>query len=195
MATIRTLKPNVSRSQAVEQFTGGALGFAREFVSGPLRSVADFYIPFLVFDVCITNRGEQQKQIWGIDAVNGSLDPYHFGQVPGTEDSLTRETRNCLLPTLPLHQAEQSLITKVQRLLFTSGFFRVWNLAIRVTPIPGEIYIPYWAGFRGHGLSASIAVLDAVRRQPEGARVRRLLEDWLTAGTCLDAPAALPANS
>ncbi len=134
MATIRTLKPNVSRSQAVEQFTGGALGFAREFVSGPLRSVADFYIPFLVFDVCITNRGEQQKQIWGIDAVNGSLDPYHFGQVPGTEDSLTRE-------------------------------------------------------------SASIAVLDAVRRQPEWARVRRLLEDWLTAGTCLDAPAALPANS
>jgi hypothetical protein len=25
-------------------------------------------------------------------------------------------------------------------------------------------------------------VIDAVRRQPEGARVRRLLQEWLTSG-------------
>jgi hypothetical protein len=195
MATIRSLKPNVGRDEAIAHFTGGTLGFAREFWSGPLRSVAEFYIPFLTYEVSIANRGQQQKQLMGIDAVNGSLDPYHFEQLPGPDDTVSLDTRNCLRCALPADQAEKQLVTKVQRVLFTTGFFRMHNLAVRVCPLPGEIYVPYWVGFRGRGVSASFAVLDAVRRQPEGSRVRHMLQDWLIANTSTASASALPDNS
>jgi len=47
-------------------------------------------------------------------------------------------------------------------------------------PIAGEIYIPYWVGFRGRGAQARFVVMDAVRRRIEGAKVRNLLQTWLT---------------
>jgi hypothetical protein len=195
MASICSLRPNVSRSEAVEQFSCGMLGFVRELTSGPLRSVADFYIPFLIFQVHIANRGERQQQIWGIDGVNGSLDPYHFEQMPGPDELIYVKTRNCPPVGLTLDRAKELMVTKVQRLLFTTGFFRIRNLAISVTPVPGEIYVPYWVGFRGHGPSARFAVVDAVRRQAEGSRVRHLLQDWLTAGAGPVSEAALPFTS
>jgi len=79
------------------------------------------------------------------------------------------------------------------RLLFTRGFFRIRNLAISVNPVPGEIHIPYWVGFRGRGSSANFAVIDAVRRQPEGARVRRMLEEWLSTNTDPSTMTPLPS--
>ncbi len=54
------------------------------------------------------------------------------------------------------------------------------NLQINAEPVAGEIYIPYWVGFRGRGIRARLAVIDAVRRKPEGAKVRQLLQAWLT---------------
>ena len=50
----------------------------RSLRSGPLRSVADFYIPFRVFEVEINNAGKKDRRILGLDSVTGSLDPYYF---------------------------------------------------------------------------------------------------------------------
>jgi RimJ/RimL family protein N-acetyltransferase len=44
-------------------------GRLRELWSGPLRSVADFYIPFRIFDVEINNAGKKDRRIFGLDAV------------------------------------------------------------------------------------------------------------------------------
>ena len=49
MARIRSLRPNVTREEAMEQFSSGVLDFLRETAFGPLRSVAEFYIPFQLF--------------------------------------------------------------------------------------------------------------------------------------------------
>ena len=46
MARIRSLRPNVTREEATAHFSSGMLDFLRETTFGPLRSVADFYIPF-----------------------------------------------------------------------------------------------------------------------------------------------------
>ena len=73
------------------------------------------------------------------------------------------------------------LTTKVQRLLFVSGFFRLRDLEISAELVPGELCVPYWVGFWGRGARARFAVIDGVRRQVEGARVRGLLKTWLTA--------------
>ena len=179
MTRIQTLRPNVTREEAIRQFTGGLSGRLRGLSSGPLRSVADFYIPFRIFQVDIANAGKNDRKILGIDMVTGSLDPYYFEHLSLTENLRDIESRNRLSSNLDLDQLEKIAVTKVQRVLFTRGFFRVRNLSISLNPGSKEIHIPYWVGFRGRNDSVSFEVIDAVRRQPEGARVRRLLQDWL----------------
>ncbi len=195
MPSIRSLRLNVSREEALRHFSpGGISGSWRNITAGPLRAVADFYIPFQLFRVEISNAGQQQEQLLGIDAVSGTLDPYRFEHLPEPEETIFLETRNCLQPLLDAERARQLAITKVQRVLFTTGFFRMRNLTITAYPVPGELYVPYWVGFRGQGANARFSVLDAVRRQSEGARVRRLLHDWLTSGVSPADPSALPLN-
>lgn len=180
MARIRSLRANVTREEAAEQFSSGMLDFLRETAFGPLRSVADFYIPFRLFQVEIRNGGKSDRRIFGLDAVNGSLDLYHFEQLPAEREVAYLETRNCSDALLGDAEANKIVIAKVQRLLFSTGFFRVRNLQITAEPVAGEIYVPYWVGFRGRGMRARLAVIDAVRRRPEGAKVRDLLRAWLT---------------
>ena len=180
MARIRSLRPNVTREEATEHFSSGMLYFLRDSTFGPLRSVADFYIPFRLFQIEILNGGKPDLRVFGLDAVNGSLDLYHFEQLPGEREVLYLETRNCSEPLLGAAEAEKIVIVKVQRLLFTTGFFRVRDLHISAAPLVGEIYVPYWVGFRGRGVRARLAVIDAVRRRPEGAKVRHLLRAWLS---------------
>src|SRR5712692_6748121 len=180
MARIRSLRPNVTREEATEHFSSGLLDILRTTASGPLKSVADFYIPFQLFQVEILNGGKRDLRVFGLDAVNGSLDLYHFEQLPGERELTYLETRNCSEALLGEVEANRIVIAKVQRVLFSTGFFRVRNLQITAEPVAGEIYVPYWVGFRGRGIRARLAVIDAVRRKPEGAKVRQLLQAWLT---------------
>ena len=180
MPRIRSLKANLSREEALQHFSGGLGARLRETAFGPLRSVADFYIPFRLFRVEIVNRGKHEQRIFALDAVNGSLDPYQLDQFPGERDIVQLETRNCAEPLLDEAEARRIIVTRVQRLLFSTGFFRVRDLRITAEPVPGEIYIPYWVGFRGRGARPRLAILDAVRGQPEGAKVKQLLQAWLT---------------
>jgi len=180
MARIRSLRPNATREEATEQFSSGLGDILRTTAFGPLKSVADFYIPFRLFQVEIFNRGKRDQRVFGLDAVNGSLDLYHFEQLPDQGEVIYLETRNCSEPLLDEAEAKKIVAAKVQRLLFSTGFFRVRNLRISAEPVAGEIYIPYWVGFRGRGARARFAVMDAVRRKMEGAKVRHLLQAWLT---------------
>ena len=42
------------------------------------------------------------------------------------------------------------------------------------------LFRSYWLGFFGRRESASLVVMDAVRRQMEGVKLRRLVEQWIT---------------
>jgi len=84
MARIRSLIPKVTRNEAIEQFSpGGILSQFREVAFGPLRSLAEFYIPFRLYRVRIVNRGREEQRVFGLDAVTGSLDLYQFQELPG----------------------------------------------------------------------------------------------------------------
>jgi hypothetical protein len=180
MARIRSLRPNVTREEATEHFSSGLMDILHTTSSGPLKSVADFYIPFQLYQVEILNGDKRDERLFGLDAVNGSLDLYHFEVLPGEHELTYLETRNCSEPLLDEAVAKKLVVAKVQRLLFSTGFFRIRNLHISPDPVAGAIYIPYWVGFRGRGARASFVVMDAVRRRMEGAKVRHLLEAWLT---------------
>ena len=180
MARIRSLRPNVTREEATEQFSSGLMDILHTTASGPLKSVADFYVPFQLFQVEILNRGKRDLRLFGQDVVNGSLDLYQFEQLPGEREVVYLETRNCSEPLLDEAEARKIVTAQVQRLLFSTGFFRMRNLTISAEPVAGEIYIPYWVGFRGRGMRVHFVVMDAVRRKMEGAKVRHLLQAWLT---------------
>ena len=154
---------------------------------GPVRSLAELYIPYRLFQVKIQSAGREQNQTLALDAVRGILDLYQLPASTADDQFLSVQTRNVLPAGLDAAQAEEQLIAKVRRMIFTRGFFRVRDLKIEATPLPGEICVPYWVCFRGSNDRVHVAVLDAVRRRPEGAKVRRLVEEWLRsdAGTSI----------
>jgi hypothetical protein len=180
MNRIQCLRPNVTREEAVAQFCPrGPVGWAQRLGLGSLRCLADFYVPFELFQVEIWNGRQHSIEVLGLDAVAGSLDPYRFQQAPGTSSLMSVETRNCPPVCLSSQRAGELLVNKLRRVLFSSGFFRIRDLRIMASPLREQVYVPYWVAFRGHGTRAHISVIDAVRRTLEGAKVRHLLRTWL----------------
>jgi len=180
MLPVRSLKPNVTREEAVEHFSHGTMSLVRETMYGPLCSVAQCFVPFQLFRVEIRNAGRREQHIFGLDAVIGSLDLYRFEQLPGESEVVCVETRNHVPAALDEENGKDLVLAKVRRFLFSTGFFRIRDLHLSAEAIPGELYVPYWVGFRGRGTSARLFVMDAVRRRMEGAKVRHLLRNWLT---------------
>jgi hypothetical protein len=179
MTHIRCLKPNVTREEAIRHFSNGMVNGVAKWIRGPVRSLAELYIPYRLFQVKIRSAGREQNQTFALDAVLGVLDLYQLPAPTADDQFLTLQTRNVLPVGLDAAQAEERLIEKVRRMIFTHGFFRVRDLKIEAIPLSGEICVPYWVCFRGSSERVHLAVLDAVRRRPEGAKVRRLVEAWL----------------
>ncbi len=177
MATIRSLKPNVTREDALRHFTGTFQ--VSNWFHGPVRSIADLYIPFQLFEVRVNNRGREESHIFGIDAAQGVLDPYEFQAPPAPADLISMETRNVLPASLDRAEAKARLLAQVRRLVFARGFFRLRDVQFDAVEIPGQICVPYWVCFRGADGQVRVSVLDAVRRRAEGAKVRHLIEEWL----------------
>lgn len=182
MRAIYSLKPNLSRPEAVERLApAGLRGRLGICWRGPLRSVAEVYIPFRLFEVEITNAGKHDRRLLALDSVAGTLDLYAFDTVSAAQQTVPVETRNCPPPQLEDRRACELLAERVRRIIFQTGFFRVRDLVIEVRPLPVEFHVPYWVGFYGRGERARVAVLDAVRCSPEGAKARALVSDWLAA--------------
>jgi hypothetical protein len=179
MPTIHTLRPNVSREEAILHFSGGLPGWLRRTTLGPLRLLADVYIPFHLFRIDISNRGRAETRFLGVEAVTGSLDPYQFERIPDSAAAVLIDTHNSLEPRLNEKRAAQLSIEKTRRLLFDRGFFRMRDLQITATYTSETLYVPYWVGFHGSSSRARLSVIDAIRRRIEGIKVRTLLQDWL----------------
>ena len=175
---ILSLRPNVTREQALARLEGGALG---RLVGRPLRSIAEVYVPFHLYRVEVHNRARSWTSWFALDAVTGSLDPYQFERPPAAADLIEVETRNRPEPTLPESEVARLLRDKLRRVVFQTGFFRVRGLRFDVRRVPPDLHVPYWLGFYGAGEAARLRVLDGVRRRVEGGKARALFEGWLAA--------------
>ena len=181
MTRIHTLKPNVTREEAIQQFSPqGPLSLLRNSVFGPLRSVAELYIPFRLFTVEIVNRGFPEQRVVALDLVNGTLDLYQFEKTPAEHEIICLETRNCPAVQIADDAAAELAVARLRRIFYTKGFFRLRDLRISAVPIGEILYMPYWIAFRGSDARARVTVIDAVRRRIEGAKMRRLVEEWLS---------------
>lgn len=144
---------------------------------GKLRSLANAYVPFQVFRVQIQNGGRSENRFFGIDAVSGTLDLYSFAGEPERLEQL--QTRSVLPARLSSQELEPLLRTKVQRVLFQTGFFKLRGFDLQVVP-ESMVHVPYWVALYGAEDNLQMRVMDAVRRQIEGAKVRRLMHQWLS---------------
>ncbi len=177
--SIYSLRPNVTRDEAVCHFAGrGLRKLGRRLWRGPLHSTADIYLPFAIFRARIDTGRNQQTSIFGVDLVRGDFDLYEFESEPG--DSLVQvETRNSAPPLLSENEAREALVAQVRRLVFSRGFFRLQQLQISAEALRLDVHVPYWLGVWRHGDFADFALLDAVRRRTEGAKVRAFVREWL----------------
>ncbi|HEX2712171.1 MAG TPA: hypothetical protein VHM88_08115 [Candidatus Acidoferrales bacterium] len=181
MVAIHSLKPYVSLAEAIKVFRArGIAGVLGRFRTGPLRSVADVYVPFHLYQVQISIGGRSRTRWLALDAVTGTLDPYEFERPPAFSELVAIKTRNCLRLALEEAQARDLLCAKLRHLIFQTGFFRLRNLQIHPQPLPLELHVPYWIGFYGAGESARLRVLDALRGCFEGGKARAFFEAWLT---------------
>jgi len=179
---IRSLKANVSQEEAVRTLRGGGLfRLLRRLGSGPLRRIADVYVPFRLYRVRYKMNKEIAQRIFAMDAVDGSLDLFEF-RMPPTEAELNElQTRNCLQSSLTEEESQRMLREKILRLVFQQGFFRLRETSLEIEVLAGEIHLPYWLGFYGPSDALRCRVLDAVRRRVEGAKASTFFEQWLVA--------------
>jgi hypothetical protein len=180
--TIRSLRPNVTREEAIQAFTAsGPASLFWKLRSGSLQRIADAYIPFRIYRVRFPAAGAQRTHLFALDAVDGSLDLFEFPAPPGDAETVTVSTRNHPPPALSEPRSLVLLRDKVLRVIFQQGFFKLRNVKLEIEQLPGEIHLPYWLGFYGTQEDLRCRVLDAVRRRIEGARASALFEQWLAA--------------
>src|SRR5947209_5911732 len=123
---IQSLKPNVTQQEALRTFSGAGLSTLYWRVrSGPLRRIADVYVPYWLYRVQYNLGRAAHSTLFAIDAVNGSLDLFTFPSVPAAADLVSVQTRNCVAPSLSQTNAEAMLRQKVLRVIFQQGFFKV----------------------------------------------------------------------
>ncbi|HXM93162.1 MAG TPA: hypothetical protein VOA64_02735 [Candidatus Dormibacteraeota bacterium] len=182
MAAIRTVRPNVTRAEAVGEFSSrGISSLYWRMRSGPLQRIADAYVPFWFYRVRYEMIKATYTRLFALDAVDGSLDLFEFPRIPDEQQLLAMETRNHLKPALLPQPAENLLREKVLRIVFQQGFFKLRDARLEIMREPVELHLPYWLGFYGGAGIVRCRVMDAVRRRIEGAKASAFFEEWLTA--------------
>ncbi|MGA2810075.1 MAG: hypothetical protein ABSG16_01655 [Candidatus Acidiferrum sp.] len=178
---VLTLRPNVTRPEAIRAFSEGPSARLWRTRSGALRRVAEAYVPYWGYRVEYNMAGVRHMRFFALDAVTGSLDLFEFPKLPAGEQLAAVQTRNHLTAALTPERADELLREKVLRVIFLQGFFKLRGTRIAVTREAQEFHIPYWLGFYGNADSARCRVLDAVRRRIEGGKAAAFFEHWLAA--------------
>src|SRR5215468_4748809 len=173
---IHSLKREMSYEKALRKLSApDPLSGVRRWIGGPLRGVAEIYIPYRLYKVTIEDRRFRSVHHYAVDAATGTLDPYEFATPPSPHALVEVETHNLHPARLDEAQTQKLVTEKVRRLSYSQGFFRIINPEIKAERIEPEFYIPYWVGFYGDEQNLSLTVLNAVRQTVEGSKARRLV--------------------
>ncbi len=136
-------------------------------------------MPFRLFRVHIHTGNGSQSEVLALDAVTGNFDLYAFPSMLSNGELVNVITRNCPPASIGANEAVQLMTERVRRMAYSGGFFRLRRLEISVEPAGLDFHVPYWVAFSGWGEQAHLAVMDAVRRRMEGAKVREAIKAWV----------------
>jgi hypothetical protein len=151
----------------------------RRWMTGKLLGVGEMYIPYRVYRVAVEDRRVRSARLLAVDAVSSTLDPFEFAEPPAEDRCVDIETRNHLPARLSESETQTAALSKVRRLLFSSGFFRLAKPVISAEVIVSDFHIPYWAGFYGEEKNIRVVLLDAIRGTIEGGKATHSVRAWL----------------
>ncbi len=186
-ARISVYAPGLHREQVAARLDDkslfGLFRLIRHSWIGPLRSIADVYVPFLLYRVRVENGGNQRAHLIAVDCVDGTLDPYRFDFIPD-ESKLTRvETRNALPSALEEAKTREIAAEHIRRQTYLAGFLTLRPIRLRAEPVHPEFCMLFWVGFFGKGAAVRFRVLDGVRGEIQGAKARAFFGNWLLSET------------
>ncbi len=170
---ITCIKPNLSRNQANEKFKKPA----RQLRRGGLSVSLEFYIPYRLFQVTIKNGGHSANRFVAIDSVTGQLDLYGFDCPPAQADRQTIESEQVLPARINEETAFEIVEEKMKREMYLKGFFKIKGLEVTGRFLE-TFYLPYYVGLYKRNERVGIEVLNALRGQFEGAKVREVISEW-----------------
>jgi hypothetical protein len=170
---ITSIKPNVTRAEAARRFKESL----REVRRGRLEAVVDFYVPYRLFEVEVTNAARHTSLLFAIDSVAGHLDLYGFESPPTPAQCIDVETGRAIAALLSEPDSLALLKEKVRRSTYVKGFFKVKDLEVSGCLLV-SLYLPYWVGIYRRKDRAALEVIDAVRNSFEGAKLREIVTRW-----------------
>jgi len=173
---ITSLKANTTRAEAT-RLLGGAVNEVRY---GRLQVVMNFYVPYWLFQVRVTNGRKNTEMFLAVDAVKGNLDLYGFESPPASEQCAVAKTDRFAPRRIDERDASEILEGKIKRETYLKGFFRVNSLIISGTCLE-SLHVPYWVGVYRRHERVRLEVIDAVRGRFEGAKLREVVTEWFLA--------------
>jgi hypothetical protein len=168
--------PRIALRKLASPGIGGVL---QRWWSGPLRAVAEIYIPYRFYRVSVEDRRFRRVQYHALDSASGTLDPYEFAAPPESQEWTEVEAPNCHPVKVEERRTRELAIETVRRRLFSRGFYRLTAPRLTAELIHPEFYLPYWVGFYGDDRNLSLKVMNALRQTMEGSKVCHLLKAWL----------------
>jgi hypothetical protein len=170
---VTSIRAELSRDQATRKMRGPL----REARRGRLEEVVDFYIPFRLFEVSISNASKKVESLLAVDSVTGRLDLYPFDEQPTVEQEMKVETDRVAKSALSEAQSFSVLKEKVRRRVYLKGLFRVRSFQLRAR-CAARLHIPYWVGVYGRGGRMNLDVIDALRGSFAGREAREMVAQW-----------------
>src|SRR5262245_53317957 len=170
---ITSIKPNISREQAVAKFRGGF----NELRHGRLRMVADFYVPYRIFRMNWSDGRSSTSAFIAADACAGKLDLIQFDQLPEEGACMAVDTAMFAEERVAEEEAYRLVRESMMRSIFMKGFFRLSRLNVEIE-LAASAHILYWVGVYERNEHAHLEIINALRGRFEGAKLRELVAEW-----------------
>ncbi|HEY9432187.1 MAG TPA: hypothetical protein VI260_12060, partial [Blastocatellia bacterium] len=170
---ITSIKPNISRAQAVAKFCGRFNALRR----GRPRIVTDFYIPYRFFRMTWSDGRSSNDAFIAADAGAGKLDLIQFDRLPEEGDRTTVETAMVAAERVNEEEAYRLVRESMMRLIFMKGFFKLRRASVEIE-LATSLHIPYWVGVYERNDRAHLEIINALRGRFEGAKLREMVVEW-----------------
>jgi hypothetical protein len=170
---ITSIRPNISRAQAVAKFRGRF----NELRHGRLRIVTDFYIPYRVFRLTRTDGRSSPDAFIAADAVTGKLDLIQFDRLPEEGACLAVDTRMVAEERVAEEEAYRLVRESMMRSIFMKGFYKLSRVNVEIE-LAASAHVLYWVGVYERNERAHFEIINALRGRFEGAKLREMVAEW-----------------
>lgn len=170
---ITSLKPNITREQAVGKFRGRF----NELRHGRLRIAVDFYVPYRFFQLTWSDGRRTNDTFLAADAVTGKLDMIQFDQLPPERNLMSVDTAMVAAERIGEEEAYRLVRESMMRSIFMKGFIKLTTVNAEIK-LATSLHTPYWVGVYERQGRAQLEIINALQGRFEGAKLREIVAEW-----------------